>query len=32
MTSHREPLESVPETVGETPMVRVEAAPDAVPV
>ena len=32
MTTHREPLESVLETVGETPMVRVGAAPEAVPV
>ena len=32
MTTHREPLESVLGTVGETPMVRVGAAPDAVPV
>jgi cysteine synthase A len=32
MTTHREPLDSVLETVGETPLVRVHAAPDAVPV
>jgi len=32
MTSHREPLDSVPETVGETPMVREGPAPEAVPV
>jgi cysteine synthase A len=32
MTSHRQPLDSVLETVGETPLVRLQAAPDAVPV
>ncbi|PSQ19826.1 cysteine synthase [Halobacteriales archaeon QS_8_69_26] len=32
MTTHREPLDSVLETVGRTPLVRVHAAPDAVPV
>jgi cysteine synthase A len=32
MTTHREPLDSVLETVGETPLVRLQAAPDAVPV
>ena len=32
MTTHREPLESVLETIGETPLVRVRASPDAVPV
>ncbi len=32
MTTHREPLPSVLETVGETPLVRVQASPDAVPV
>ncbi|QLG62075.1 PLP-dependent cysteine synthase family protein [Halorarum salinum] len=32
MTTHREPLDSVLEAVGETPLVRVHAAPDAVPV
>jgi len=32
MTDGREPLPSVLETVGETPLVRVQAAPDAVPV
>ncbi len=32
MTDHREVLPSVLETVGETPMVRVHASPDAVPV
>ena len=32
MTSHREPLDSVLETVGETPMIRVGAASEAVPV
>jgi cysteine synthase A len=32
MTTHREPLESVLDTVGETPMVRVHAAPESVPV
>jgi cysteine synthase A len=32
MTTHREPLESVLETIGETPLVRVHASPDAVPV
>ena len=32
MTTHAEPLESVLETVGETPLVRVQASPDEVPV
>ena len=32
MTTHAEPLDSVLETVGETPLVRVHASPDAVPV
>ncbi len=32
MTSHREPLGSVLETVGETPLVAVRATPDEVPV
>ncbi|MFB6353697.1 MAG: PLP-dependent cysteine synthase family protein, partial [Halobacteriales archaeon] len=32
MTTHRRPLDSVLETVGETPLVRVHAAPDDVPV
>ncbi len=32
MTTHREPLDSVIETVGETPLVRVQAAPGDVPV
>jgi cysteine synthase A len=32
MTTHRRPLESVLETVGETPLVSVHAAPDGVPV
>lgn len=32
MTTHRRPLESVLETVGETPLVRVQASPDEVPV
>lgn len=32
MTTHREPLDSVLETVGETPLVRVQASPDEVPV
>lgn len=32
MTTHREPLESVVETVGETPLVKVQASPDDVPV
>jgi cysteine synthase A len=32
MTTHREPQDSVLETVGETPMVRVQAAPESVPV
>jgi cysteine synthase len=32
MTTHREPLDSVVETVGETPLVRVQASPDEVPV
>ena len=32
MTTHREPLDSVLETVGETPLVRVKASPEEVPV
>ncbi|ESP88057.1 PLP-dependent cysteine synthase family protein [Candidatus Halobonum tyrrellensis] len=32
MTTHREPLDSVLDAVGETPLVRVHAAPDEVPV
>ena len=32
MTSHQEPLSSVLETVGETPLVRVHNSPDEVPV
>jgi cysteine synthase A len=32
MTTHREPLESVLETIGETPLVRVQDSPDEVPV
>ena len=32
MTTHTEPLDSVLETVGETPLVRVSASPEAVPV
>jgi len=32
MTTHREPLSSVLETIGETPLVRVQASPDEVPV
>ncbi|GAB3681899.1 O-acetylserine dependent cystathionine beta-synthase [Salinarchaeum chitinilyticum] len=32
MTSHGEPLDSVLETVGETPLVSVHAAPDDVPI
>jgi len=32
MTTHREPLSSVLETVGETPLVRVQDSPDAAPV
>ncbi|MDH5020774.1 PLP-dependent cysteine synthase family protein [Halobacterium rubrum] len=32
MTTHRKPLESVLDTVGETPLVRVQAAPESVPV
>ncbi|WP_227373655.1 PLP-dependent cysteine synthase family protein [Haladaptatus halobius] len=32
MTTHREPLDSVLNTVGRTPLVRVHAAPDEVPV
>ncbi|EMA44087.1 PLP-dependent cysteine synthase family protein [Halococcus saccharolyticus] len=32
MTTHREPLDSVNETIGETPLVRVHAAPESVPV
>ena len=32
VTTHREPLDSVLEAVGETPLVRVHAAPEEVPV
>jgi len=32
MTTHREPLPSVLETIGETPLVRVQDSPDEVPV
>ncbi|WP_327051472.1 PLP-dependent cysteine synthase family protein [Halomicrococcus gelatinilyticus] len=32
MTTHREPLDSVLDTVGRTPLVRVHAAPESVPV
>jgi cysteine synthase A len=32
MTTHRRPLDSVLETVGETPLVAVHAAPESVPV
>jgi cysteine synthase A len=32
MTDHRTPLDSVLDAVGETPLVRVQAAPDDVPV
>ncbi len=32
MTSHRDPLPSVLDTVGETPLVRVRASPEEVPV
>jgi len=32
MTTHTEPLDSVLETVGETPLVRVQASPEEVPV
>ena len=32
MTTHRKPLDSVLETIGETPLVRVHASPDDVPV
>jgi cysteine synthase A len=32
MTTHREPLDSVLDTVGETPLVSVHAAPEDVPV
>lgn len=32
MTTHREPLESVMGTIGETPLVRVQASPDDAPV
>ncbi|ERH13648.1 MAG: cysteine synthase [halophilic archaeon J07HB67] len=32
MTTHTEPLDSVLETVGETPLVQVDASPEAVPV
>ena len=32
MTTHAEPLPSVLETVGRTPLVRVQASPDPVPV
>ncbi|WP_416839634.1 PLP-dependent cysteine synthase family protein [Haloferax sp. DFSO52] len=32
MTTHREPLDSVVDTVGETPLVRIHASPAEVPV
>ena len=32
MTTHREPLSSVLETIGETPLVRVHDSPDSAPV
>lgn len=32
MTTHREPLDSVLEAIGETPIVRVQNSPDEVPV
>ncbi|WP_254537544.1 PLP-dependent cysteine synthase family protein [Halomarina litorea] len=32
MTTHREPLPSVLDTIGETPLVRVHVSPDEVPV
>jgi len=32
MTSHREPLASVLDTIGETPLVHVHASPDGAPV
>ncbi|NHN47346.1 cysteine synthase family protein [Halostella sp. JP-L12] len=32
MTTHREPFDSVLDAVGETPLVRVQASPDTVPV
>ncbi|MFB6243644.1 MAG: PLP-dependent cysteine synthase family protein [Halobaculum sp.] len=32
MTTHTDPLDSVLETIGETPLVRVQASPDPVPV
>jgi O-acetylserine dependent cystathionine beta-synthase len=32
MTTHTEPLDSVLEAVGETPLVRLQASPDEVPV
>jgi cysteine synthase A len=32
MTTHREPLDSVSEAIGETPLVRVHDAPESVPV
>ncbi|SFR42038.1 PLP-dependent cysteine synthase family protein [Halogeometricum limi] len=32
MTTHREPVASVLDTIGETPLVRVHASPDEVPV
>ncbi|MHC3439528.1 PLP-dependent cysteine synthase family protein [Natrialbaceae archaeon A-gly3] len=32
MTTHERPLESVLETVGETPLVRIQDAPETVPV
>ncbi|MFW5934935.1 MAG: PLP-dependent cysteine synthase family protein [Halolamina sp.] len=32
MTTHREPLDSVLDAIGETPLVRVHDSPDAVPV
>ncbi|MCL9817260.1 PLP-dependent cysteine synthase family protein [Natronocalculus amylovorans] len=32
MTTHRQPLDSVLETIGETPLVRVHAGPPGVPI
>jgi cysteine synthase A len=32
VTTHTDPLDSVLETIGETPLVRVQASPDPVPV
>ncbi|ELZ98988.1 cysteine synthase A [Haloferax mucosum ATCC BAA-1512] len=32
MTTHREPFDSVLDTIGETPLVRVQESPDEVPV